>query len=105
MIDPIPRLSLTLVFSNDIQDFATQYVPLGQLTSLLWNASHVAIACFCLSADVVESQPSHGNQIVLLRRGVDSALDVLNLLTPLEWETLPMHVLMGVLYCSIFVAR
>lgn len=70
---------------------------------VLLHASHVAIACFCLAADIVESQPSHGNQIVLLRRSVDSALNVLNLLAPLEWEMLPMHVHISA-QCSIFAA-
>jgi hypothetical protein len=101
MFDPNSRSSLLSVFSNDLQDFATQHAPIGHLTSVFLHASHVAIACFCLSADAVECQSSHGNQIVLLRRGVDSALTVLNLLAPLEWEKLPVHLLVSVLYCGI----
>lgn len=93
------------IFSDELRKFEAPDTPLQCLPMAFLHSTQVAIAGFCLSADMIECGPHQGIQLVLLHRRVDSASLVLDLVALLNWETLPVHILISVLYSGIFAAQ
>jgi hypothetical protein len=104
LTEPIHRLNLLSLFSNELQRFSVENEPVERLTLVLLHASHVAVGGFCLAADLIVLK-AHAARRLLLHRGVDSASALLDLVTPLAWETLPTHILCAVLHAGVFAAQ
>jgi hypothetical protein len=107
LCEPPTRLSILQLFSSELDHFEARSSPLETTTSVLVNATRVHIAGFCLAADMalVEHQALQTTIILLLRRGIASAAAILDILTPLPWETLPVHILRAILHAGLLIAQ
>ncbi|OKL63312.1 hypothetical protein UA08_01809 [Talaromyces atroroseus] len=105
LTEPIHRLNLLSLFSNELQRFSVDQAPLELLTLALLHASHIAVGGFALAADLVELKAQATVRQLLIYRAVDSASALLDLVTPLAWETLPIHILRAVLHAGVVAGQ
>ncbi|KAK4501148.1 hypothetical protein PRZ48_006954 [Zasmidium cellare] len=90
------------LYHAELDDFEAAESPLDTLSAVFLNMSRVTIAGFCLARDMVPC----GHQLrMLIRSGLDSATKILDLVAPLAWETLPVHVLRSLLYAGVFASH
>lgn len=105
LTEPIHRLNLLSLFGHELQRFEAEQAPLQLLTLVLLHASHVAIGGFALAADLIKLKTHHAARKLLIYQAVDSASTILDLVTPLAWETLPTHILRAILHAGILAVQ
>ncbi|CZR69995.1 uncharacterized protein PAC_19896 [Phialocephala subalpina] len=107
LCEPPMRLNILKLFSTELDQWESRHDMLEETTSVLLHATRVLIAGFCLAADLalVEHQTAQATILLLLHRGVDSATAVLNIVAPLAWETLPVHIIRAVRDAGVFSAQ
>lgn len=104
---PEMRLNLLKLFSNELDQYESRFGTLEETTAVLLHATRILIASFCLAADLesVDDQAAHATILLLVYRGEEAAAAVLNIVAPLAWETLPVHILRAVRDAGVFSAQ
>lgn len=99
---PKDREGYLKLYHAELDDFEAATSPLDPLSAVFLSMSRVTIAGFCLARDMMPC----GHQLrMLLRSGLNSATAILDLVAPLAWETLPVHVLRSLLYAGVFASH
>lgn len=100
---PNTRISYLRLLNEALDDFEASAMGLDVLSMIHLQATRVTVSGFYLARDLQNDFAEECRRMML--GGLDSASNLLDIIAPLAWEILPVHILRAVLYAGVFAAQ
>lgn len=100
---PRQRLALLTMFKEEVISFMETLPETSVISLIVGHYTLVCIGGFCLAGDIPKELDVVA--VPLVHEALASARAIPDLLSPLMWETLPMHVLRCLVYAAIYMVQ
>lgn len=100
---PPQRISLLVMFRDEVLSYMDSLPKTSILSLLMGHYTQVSVGGLCLAGDIPAELDAAA--VPLVHGALMSAKAIPDILAPLMWETLPMHVLRCLVYAAVYVIQ